>query len=237
MGGLTDLLPKAAGFLQSMGVEPQELVQRIFAPPAPEEDKPSAWSDTIPKLLGVAGEVASAAIRAKNGVPPAIGAAPPYAGIEEYPELPEINDDIYKQHSERQKQSRPSPIITPPPASEVPAGEAVHISQTGLGGQSQMPSSPSLAAQAGLSLSDQKEARKGVLTLMQALAHAEKSKWEELITAGLMQQPSIYQYIQAVSVGKALGETGAPSQLVADVIAALKQSTLIPSDINYGDNQ
>lgn len=237
MGGLTDLLPKAAGFLQSMGVEPQDLVQRIFAPPAPEEDKPSAWSDTIPKLLGVAGEVASAAIRAKNGVPPAIGAAPPYAGIEEYPELPEINDEIYKQHSERQKQSRPSPIITPPPASEVPPGEAVHISQTGLGQQSQIPSSAALAAQAGLSLEDQKGARTAIIQLMKVLSQAEKAKWEEIITAGLMQQPSIYQYIQVVSVIQALTETGAPPQLVQDVILALKQSTLIPSDLNYGDTQ
>jgi hypothetical protein len=236
MGGLTDLLPKAAGFLQSMGVEPQELVQRIFAPPAPEEEKASAWSDTIPKLLGVAGEVASAAIRAKNGVPPAIGAAPPYAGIEEYPELPEINDDIYRQHSERQKQTRPSPIITPPPASEVPPGEAVHISQTGLGG-SQMPSSAALANQAGLPLSEQKVARTALIGLMKALSHADKAKWEEIITGGLMEEPKIYNYIQIVSVSKALGETGAPSQLVVDVIAALKQSTLIPNDINYGDNQ
>ena len=236
MGGLTDLLPKAAGFLQTMGVEPQELVQRIFAPPAPEEERGSAWSETIPKLLGVAGEVASAAIRAKNGVPPAIGAAPPYAAIEEYPEIPQINDEIYKQHAEKQR--KPEPIITPPPpAVDVPEGGAVHISRTSLGSQIQTPSNSVLAGQAGLSLPDQKAARTALLGLMKQLANSDKATWEEIITAGLMQQPSIYTYIQAVSVLKALEETQAPQRLIADVIEALKQSTLIPNDLNYGDNR
>jgi hypothetical protein len=240
MGGLTDLLPKAVGFLQSMGMEPQELMQKFFAPPIIEEEKGSAWSEAIPKLLGVAGEVASAAIRAKNGVPPAIGAAPPYAAIEEYPDLPEINDDIYKQHQTRQREKlEPSPIITPPPPSldSVPEGEPVHISRTSLSPVLNLPSTAELAQTAGLDLLAQKKARTVLGELLRTLANVPQEQWSELITGAITQAPEIYTYLQAVSVKRGLAETGAPSALVSDVIQALKGSPIIPSDLNYGDNQ
>ena len=70
MGGLGELIPKASGFLKTMGVDPSELVQRVLAPP----DEGSGTTELITSLLGVAGEVAKTAIASKN---PMMPTAPP----------------------------------------------------------------------------------------------------------------------------------------------------------------
>jgi len=54
MGGIGELLPKAKGLLQDMGMEPADVIQRILAPP----DEGSGTVELITSALGVAGEVA-----------------------------------------------------------------------------------------------------------------------------------------------------------------------------------
>ena len=238
MGGLTEILPKAGGFLASMGIEPKELLQRVLSPPQEEGEKPSAWSETLPKLLGVAGDVASAALRGRAGVAPVIG-APDYVPVENYPELPELNEDIYKQRQElmRQQEAQVITAETPEPqaAPQVPEGGAIHISQTGLSTGAGETPKVSPAAQAGLSLKQQKDIRLALRNMMIQLSQADKGEWEGLITAGIMALPDIFTYINAVGVKPALVETGANEPLVRDVIIALKASSLVPSDLNYGE--
>ena len=235
MGGLTEILPKATGFLASMGIEPRELIQRVLVPQ--DEEKPSAWSETLPKLLGVAGDVASAALRGRSGVAPMVG-GPEYVQVDEYPQLPELNEDIYKQRQEllRQRQlAEQSPIITPPPTDDAPQarpeGSAIPLSETGFA----EPPQPSPAAKAGLSLRQQKVARDGLRELAIALTQTPKEQWQGAIAEKIMSVPDIYPYVDAVGAVAAFTETGANEPLVRDVILELKQSPLVPQDLNYGE--
>ena len=238
MGGLTEILPKATGFLASMGIEPKELLQRVLSPQ--DEEKPSAWSETLPKLLGVAGDVASAALRGRGEVPTMAG-GPEYIPVQEYPELPEISEDIYKQRQElmRQRQmTERSPIITPPPADEAPParppGSVIPLSETGFASAEQPPQ-PSPAAQAGLTLRQQKSVRDALRELAITLSQSPREQWQGLITEKIMSLPEIYVYVDAVGAKGAFEETGANEPLVRDVIAELRASPLVPQDLNYGD--
>ena len=73
MGGLGELLPKATGFLKTMGMEPGELFQRLLAPPEEE----SGTMELISSALGVAGEVAKGYMASKAPIPLAPMQAPP----------------------------------------------------------------------------------------------------------------------------------------------------------------
>ena len=66
MGGLGEMLPMATGFLAKMGLEPADVISKIFAP---EPEPTSAWSDTLPKLLGAGADIAKAALAGNAGMP------------------------------------------------------------------------------------------------------------------------------------------------------------------------
>lgn len=233
MGGLTELLPKATGFLASMGIEPKELLQRVLAPPE-EAEKPSAWAETLPKLLGVAGDVASAALRGRGTITPMVG-GPEYMPVESYPELPEINEDIYKQRQELMRQQQVAgqrALQTVSTPVERPEGSAIPLSETGFASAEPPPKSP--AAEAGLSLRQQKVVREALRNLAIALSQTAKDQWQSLIIESIMSNPDIYTYVHAIGAIQAFTETGANAPLVRDVIAELKASPLVPDDLNYG---
>ena len=242
MGGLTEILPKATGFLASMGIEPKELLQRVLAP-QDEAEKPSAWAETLPKLLGVAGDVASAALRGRGDVAPMVG-GPEYMPVESYPELPEINEDIYKQRQElmrqqqlEQQMQQQRAIITPPPTDappvERPPGTAIPLSETGFASPEPPPKSP--AAEAGLTLRQQKSVRDSLRELAIGLSQSPREQWQGLIMEKIMANPDIYTYVNAMGARQAFTETGANEPLVRDVILELKASPLVPDDLNYGE--
>jgi len=86
-----------------------------------------------------------------------------------------------------------------------------------------------------LPLATQKSARKSLRNLVVGLSSEPNEKWEEMITLAIATDPSIYHYCQAVSVDYALRETGANDELVFNIIVALKKSSLVPQDLNYGE--
>ena len=85
-----------------------------------------------------------------------------------------------------------------------------------------------LAKAAGLSLKDMRAARKALRSLAQKIGKAEEEEWEGLITAALISETRIFNYIQAVSAYAAFAETKADPELVEQVIAALQKSDLVP---------
>jgi len=229
MGGISELIPKASSFLREMGMEPSEVVQRVLGGGGGGEEKPSVWADTLPKLLGAGADIAKAALGGAGGVPnaamPPVQALPQY---EQYPdiEIPELTRDMYKQAVPRYQEPPPQePIITPPP-------------QDGAVPQAapQMPimDTAKLASDAGLTMHQQKQGRVGMRKLVNKLATALEESWEGIITEALMSNLDIYHYIQSVSLVLACAEAGADPGFTDRIIAALKQSSLVPSDLNYG---
>jgi hypothetical protein len=66
-GGM-NILGSAAGMLKQFGIEPNEILPRLFTP----EEKGGGWLDALPSVLGAAAEVAKANMRSK--APPQIPA-------------------------------------------------------------------------------------------------------------------------------------------------------------------
>jgi hypothetical protein len=93
----------------------------------------------------------------------------------------------------------------------------------------------SQAKASGMDLKSIRGARRGMQRLVRQVAAAPPEKWEELITAGLFNTPSIYDYVKAVTVKSAIDEAGAEEALRDAVIEAMKKSSLVPEDLPYGD--
>ena len=85
-----------------------------------------------------------------------------------------------------------------------------------------------------MGLSEQRDARNALTQLVEVLHQTGPSEWEGHITTGLMAEPQIFTYIQAVSVRQAIREAGADSTLTENIVQALQQSSIVPNDINYG---
>ena len=222
MGGIGELLPKASSMLRELGMEPTEVVQRLLGSGGGEE-KSSVWADTLPKLLGAGADIAKAAL---GGAPPT-AAMPPVQALPQYPdypdiEIPELTRDMYKQAVPRyQEPLRQEPIITPPPQDMAPA---------------QMPimDTTRLASDAGLTIPQQKQGRVGMRKLVSKLGSTIEESWEGTITEALVGNLDIYHYIQATSLVLACAEAGADPAFTDRIIAALRQSSLVPPDLNYG---
>jgi hypothetical protein len=240
MGGLTDMLPKAAGFLSSMGVEPSDVVQRIFSPPAPPEPESGGWSETLPKLLGAGAEIAKAAIQSRSGIiPPVMGQPAPledYAEVEAY--------DAEEMYRARQRTMQGRMRTAEVQAAHNPDGEpipnpdgSINFRQTKLYTPEE-PAAPDpiqTAGNAGLSLREQKQVRNSLSGLVRHLSQAPQEEWEGHIVAGLTESPSIYSYIRAVTVRNAIRETGADPTLTENIVGALQRSELVPRDLPYGE--
>jgi hypothetical protein len=79
----------------------------------------------------------------------------------------------------------------------------------------------------------QKTARLALRALVAKLGKAAEPEWEGLIASAIATEPSVYHYAQAVTVKAALAEAGANPKLSARIVAALKASALVPSDLRY----
>lgn len=87
------------------------------------------------------------------------------------------------------------------------------------------------AKAAGLSLLQQRTARKGVRKLAEDLSEAPESDWVGVITAALTSQVDIFHYIQAVTVYAALAEAQVPVALAEKIVSALKGSGMVPEGV------
>jgi len=95
------------------------------------------------------------------------------------------------------------------------------------------PDTTALAKQAGLAPATIKTARKALRTLIRRIQGTKPEAWFGTIAAALQAEMSIYHYVKAVTVREALVEGGASDDLTNKIIDAMKESGLIPPDVNY----
>lgn len=95
------------------------------------------------------------------------------------------------------------------------------------------PDTTELAKNAGLTPSTIKTSRKAIRTLVRKLQGTKPDTWFGVIASALQAEMSIYHYVKAVTVREALIEGGATEDLTNRVIDAMKESSLIPPDVNY----
>jgi hypothetical protein len=80
-----------------------------------------------------------------------------------------------------------------------------------------------------------RSARRGMVKLVRRVGGSPNEKWEEIITAGIINEPRIFDYVKAVTVKLAIDEAGAAPDLRDAVMASMKASVLVPDDLPYGD--
>ena len=247
MGGLGEMIPMATGLLQKFGLEPGDVVQKIFAP---EQEAPSMWESTLPKLLGAGADIARAALSGQAAPVSPIASAPTLL-----PTLPSSETDYMQQinYEEQMARMRQQEYVEPQPQPQQPIETEYQVPEEGgvisfrdtklaqgagnpTGGQAPQDglSNMDLASQFGLTLGEQRDARNALGQLVGVLHGSDQNEWEGHITNGLMAEPQIFPYIQAVSVRSAIREAGADNMLTENIVQALQQSSLVPNDINYG---
>tara|TARA_R110002060_G_scaffold6084_1_gene9266 strand:+ start:1316 stop:3433 length:2118 start_codon:yes stop_codon:yes gene_type:complete len=229
-GGM-NVLGNAAGMLKQFGIEPNQILPKLFSPDE-DEEKGGGWLDALPSILGAAAEMAKARV-----APPE---AQPQIGMMQRPALPDPRMDprMYAgdpfmaeaQPSPEMFQAPPPMPDSPPPMdSEVAEDDPVEESPK----QKQTRELSTMAAEAGLPLRAQKNARVELRTLVRKLRDADASTWQDHILASLSTELSIYHYVQAVTVRAALSEAGADGELTDSVCAAMQQSSVVPPDLRY----
>jgi len=97
------------------------------------------------------------------------------------------------------------------------------------------PTLSQMASEAGMSPKAQKSARVGLRALIKKLSSSEETEWEELIGTAILKEINIYYYVKAVTVKAAMLECGANEELAGRVMAAMRTSSSVPSDLPYGD--
>lgn len=97
-------------------------------------------------------------------------------------------------------------------------------------------STSDLAQKKGLNLRAMKSARLGLRALVKRIAATDEDKWEELIGSAIFSEINILHYARAVTVKRAMQEGGADDALVTRVIAAMRASSIVPEDMEYGDD-
>jgi len=95
--------------------------------------------------------------------------------------------------------------------------------------------SKALAKSAGMNLKAIRSARRGMVNLVRRVGSSPAERWEEIITAGIINEPKIFDYVKAVTVKLAIDEAGAEPNLRDAVIAAMRASVLVPDTLPYGD--
>ncbi len=232
-GGM-NVLGNAAGMLKQFGIQPNEILPKLFSPN--EEEKSGGWLEALPSILGAAAEMA----KARTAPQP----APQEIAMMQRPALPQPGMDPRMYGADPFMQApneAPEMFRAPPPepvavASEtpVPAGaQGVSEEAVETPMQRQTRELSSLAAEAGLPLRSQRNARVELRNLVRKLRDSSQESWQDLILASLSMEMAIYHYVQAVTVRAALLEAGAEPELADTICAAMQASSMVPDDLNY----
>lgn len=203
-----NILGNAAGMLKQFGIEPNEILPRLFQPP---EEESNSWLEAIPKVLGVAAEVAKANMRPE---PPMLRDLPPPPQLAAPPSGPQAM------------------FGTPQPAQQPVLAEVGEPEPEGPPDPSKQPLSK-LASDAGLGLKAQKSARIELRQLVRKLDNTDESEWQGSILAAIQREMAIYHYVRAVTVRAALTEGGAKEVLATRICNAMQDSSLVPDDLPY----
>ncbi len=241
MGGLKDML----------GMETPELLSRIFGA---DGEEGGGWADAIPKMLGSLAEMGKVALasqaEAAQDRPQARIEAPAEKqvaiqtpqGIKMVPVS--VLQQAQREMAAQQAALPPLPDFPMRPPGEtgpvildaevVPVEEEPPLTDYG---EALKVNPLKRAKEAGISLGDQKKARKGARKLVERLAETSESEWKEIATGLIMETSEIYTYVQAVTVYVALAEAQAGEDLADRVIAELQKSGLMPKDVPYTEKE
>ena len=241
MGGLE--------MLAQFGLNPKEILPRLLNGGGDEDDdgeEGSGWTEAIPKVLGaLAGMVGP-----RGGAPAQQAAAAQQAAVRQQAAaqqaamqraamqrqiaapVPDFNQSFAQapappQPVPAQAPAQPQPQPQQAPQQAIPGVEAP--------AESTPVDSKALAKAAGMNLKSIRAARRGMVNLVRRVNASPKPKWEEVITAGIINEPRIFDYVKAVTVKLAIDEAGAEPELRDAVIVAMKESALVPNDLPYGD--
>jgi hypothetical protein len=236
-GSFRETLKEGMETLTQFGIDPTDLVQKLLG-----GDNGSNAETIIGALSGVAGKVADVVkenVRATGQVNAAKAQAQmmqqnPMMGMPQYGMVPYgMNPQMQQQMAMQQQQQMAMQQFEGDDSeddSEFLEQEPIYV------GKRKVPQSEAIEPiEIDLPLATQKSARKALRTMVRELLKTENEGWEGVITMGLVNEPSIYHYIQAVTVDYALKEAGAKSDFKADIVSALRASPLVPDELNYGD--
>lgn len=211
---LMTLLPKAAGMLKNFGIEPADVVSRILGG-APEGDGGAGWAEAIPKVIGVIGDVMQANIRARAAQAQQ-QTLPPNLVLPMYPQPPQL--------VQQPGTAQPEPVEPTPAPENTPAAPPQPAPSQEIAD----------ATKAGLSLAVQREARNAIRDAVRKIRNSSPDKWQEIILVAISNSPSILHYCSALSLRRALVEAGAEQDLAQRVIDGVRESGMVPPDLNYG---
>jgi hypothetical protein len=201
-----------------------------------EEGSGGGTLAALAPLLGegvkVLGEVVKAGVQARAGmmppgmmppgmVPPGMGRAPMlppgYAPPPQQQMLPDYG------YAQQVPQAAPQPV-------PVPQGNPQPVApMQGPPAPVQAPAAPAFVST--LPLGEQKNARIALRNLVKTLRGTKAEEWENAITMALVSELAIFRYVQEIPVKFALLEAGADNPFADQIIAALRASGKIPSDI------
>jgi hypothetical protein len=246
-----------SGIIETLGLEAPELLERLFSPPSGENEDGGSWSDAIPKVLGSIAELGKAAITAKSEQSQQVQArgrrrvapAPESqtAQVIQTPDGPQVilpgQTTGIPLRARPVQQPQPVAVDLPEsgsvpeeyqnPAEQLAHAEAGEPTEEAEESPSEPVNTLARAKKAGISLRDQKKARKAVRSLLDKLSESEQEEWLGLITEAITAEVGIYYYIRAVTVSAALAEATDDEELHTAVITALRESDLIPEDVPY----
>jgi len=247
-----DSLGSTLKLFSQFGIPPEEVFPRVFGMGGGKgdegdgEEKEAGWTAALPAIMGVLGEVAKAASargaapRPAPPMPQQFVSGPPMVAPPQQRAMP---------RPVQQARPAPRPLPAPPPdmpQQRAPQREAVAVEEplppfpdvSEIEQAAPVAAPPSLsevAKAAGMTLKQQKSARIALRSLLKQMQNAEEEKWEELIGTAIMGEISIFHYVKAVTVRAAMIEAGADEAFTTRVIAAMRQSSLVPEDLPYGD--
>ena len=250
-GGEGGLLGGLGGIGEALGMEGPEILAKIFG--GGEGGEESGWADAIPKVLGSIAELGKAAITAKAEQAQQVQAkgrrkvaGQPQGQIVQTPQGPMMI-------MPRQLQGIPQPqpvgvppvdlpdrAFRPPEFENEDDGDDESVEQQA---EPEVTPAPNLepidtlarAKAAGLSLPEQKKARKAIRSLGTKLGCADQDEWLGLITQAITEEVGIYYYIRAVTVDAALEEATDDEALRGALVEAMRESGLIPEDVPYNE--
>ena len=247
-----DPLANTMKLFSQFGIPPEEVFPRMFGmkgAAGEDEDgekKEAGWMAALPMALGALGEVAKA-MSARGAAPPPPGARPPQGA----PPPPQYVPTAPQQRALPQQyvpaptppqRALPQPAPQPQPVRQQ-VREAVPVEAPPMPAPIEAPvaapaaeaSTSALAQKAGLGLKAMKSARLGLRGLVKRVGASDEDKWEELIGSAILTEINILHYARAVTVKRAMLEAGADDELATRVIAAMRASSMVPQDMEYGD--
>jgi len=247
-GAGADPLANTMKLFSQFGIPPEEVFPRMFgmkgAAGEDEEgkEKEAGWMAALPMALGALGEVAKAMSTRGPAAPPQ-GARPPQGPPPQYaPQRPPQAYIPGPQSVPQPQRALPQPPPQAQPASAAPRepvmveAASAPVPAVAAPAPVAVTSTSDLAQKKGLNLRAMKSARLGLRALVKRIAATDEDKWEELIGSAIFSEINILHYARAVTVKRAMQEGGADDALVTLVIAAMRASSIVPEDMEYGDD-